>query len=145
MDADIQTKPIDFITFFPFLEEYELIIGIRQKRKDTFVKKISSLIANSFRRAMINDGIEDTGCPLKIMRTELARKLPFFDGMHRFIPALAQLEGAKIKQLPVNHYPRFAGTAKYHLWNRIRKPLIDTFAYRWMRSRHISYSVKNKA
>ena len=129
------------MNFFP---EYDLVNGIRANRKDTVVKKLSSKIANSFRRKMINDGIEDTGCPLKIMKTEYAKRIPFFDGMHRFIPALIQLQGGKVKQIPVTHYPRFAGTAKYHLWNRMKKPFFDTFAFRWMRSRYIQYEIKNE-
>ncbi|MFT4756112.1 MAG: dolichol-phosphate mannosyltransferase [Vicingaceae bacterium] len=144
IDADIQTKPQEFLKYFEFFPEYDLVNGIRANRKDTVVKKMSSKIANAFRRKMINDGIEDTGCPLKIMKTEYAKRIPFFDGMHRFIPALIQLQGGKVKQIPVTHYPRFAGTAKYHLWNRIKKPFFDTFAFRWMRSRYIRYEIKNE-
>ena len=145
IDSDIQTKPIEFLKYFEFFPEYDMVNGIRAKRKDTVVKKLSSKIANSFRRTMINDGIQDTGCPLKIIKTEYAKKIPFFDGMHRFIPALLQLQGCKIKQIPVNHFERFAGTAKYHLWNRIKKPFFDTFAFRWMKSRYINYEIKNRA
>jgi glycosyltransferase involved in cell wall biosynthesis len=144
IDSDIQTKPTDFNLFFEYFPEYDMVNGIRAKRKDTLVKKLSSKIANSFRRAMINDGIEDTGCPLKIIKTDYAKRIPFFDGMHRFIAALIQLQGGKVKQIPVSHFPRFAGTAKYHLWNRIKKPFFDTFAFRWMRSRYINYEIKNK-
>lgn len=145
IDSDIQTKPIEFLKYFEFFPEYDMVNGIRAKRKDTIVKKMSSKIANNFRRAMINDGIQDTGCPLKIIKTEYAKKIPFFDGMHRFIPALLQLQGCKIKQIPVNHFERFAGTAKYHLWNRIKKPFFDTFAFRWMKSRYINYEIKKRA
>ena len=145
IDSDIQTQPIEFLKYFEFFPEYDMVNGIRAKRKDTVVKKMSSKIANSFRRTMIDDGIEDTGCPLKIIKTEYAKKIPFFDGMHRFIPALLQLQGCKIKQIPVNHFERFAGTAKYHLWNRIKKPFFDTFAFRWMKSRYINYEIKNRA
>lgn len=144
IDADIQTHPMEFLKFYDFLDDFELINGIRAKRKDTVVKKLSSKIANAFRRAMINDGIEDTGCPLKIIKTEVAKRIPFFDGMHRFIPALVQLQGGSVKQIPVKHYPRYAGTAKYHLWNRIKKPFFDTFAFRWMKSRYIRYEIDQK-
>lgn len=143
IDSDIQTSPMDFISYFEFFPKYDLVNGIRLNRKDTIVKKISSKIANGFRRAMINDGIIDTGCPLKIMKTSFAKKIPFFDGMHRFIPALIQLQGGKIKQIPVSHFPRFAGTAKYNLWNRMKKPFFDTFAFRWMKSRYINYGIKD--
>ena len=145
IDSDIQTTPMDFLNYFEYLPEYDMVNGIRANRKDTGVKKLSSKIANWFRRTMINDGIEDTGCPLKIIKTDFAKRIPFFDGMHRFIPALIQLQGGKVKQIPIQHFPRFAGTAKYNLWNRMKKPFFDTLAFRWMRSRYIRYSVKKQA
>ncbi|WP_439880007.1 glycosyltransferase family 2 protein [Pontibacter sp. MBLB2868] len=141
IDSDLQTSPMDFMLFFEHLPHYDMVIGIRAKRKDTFIKKISSKIANGFRRYMINDGIKDTGCPLKIMSTAYAKRVPFFDGMHRFLPALIQLQGGKVKQLPVQHFERFAGYSKYHLFNRLWGPLNDTFAFRWMRKRYINYEI----
>lgn len=144
IDADLQTKPIDFLKLIPFTDDYELVSGVRSKRNDTFVKKMSSKIANSFRRMMINDGIQDTGCPLKILHQQTADNIPFFDGMHRFIPALVQLQNGKIKQVPVPHYERFAGESKYHLFNRLKKPFFDTFAFNWMKSRYIRYQIKSK-
>lgn len=145
IDSDLQTTPMDYLNFFKFLPEFDMVMGIRQKRNDKFIKKISSKIANWFRDTMINDNIEDTGCPLKIIKTDFAKRIPFFDGMHRFIPALIQLEGGKVKQIPIQHFPRFAGTAKYHLWNRIRKPFFDTLAFRWMRKRYINYSISKQS
>ena len=94
---------------------------------------------------MINDGIQDTCCPLKIMEATYARRIPFFDGMHRFLPALIQLQNGRVKQLPVQHFERYAGTAKYHLFNRLWGPLNDTFAFRWMRKRYINYSIAEQA
>lgn len=141
IDSDIQTTPLDFLTFFEFLPEYDMVNGIRAKRQDTLVKKLSSKIANTVRRTLINDGIQDTGCPLKIIKIEYARRIPLFHGMHRFLGALVQLQGGKVKQLPVRHFPRFAGTAKYNLWNRAWKPLVDTFGFRWIRSRWLNYAI----
>lgn len=141
IDADLQTKPTDFISYFEWFPEFDMVNGIRAKRQDNLVKRISSKVGNGYRRLMINDGIKDTCCPLKIMKTELALKIPFFHGMHRFLPALIQLEGGKVKQLPISHYPRYAGTSKYHLWNRLIGPFFDTLAFRWIRSRYIRYGV----
>ena len=141
IDSDLQTSPLDFLLFFPYLPAYQMVNGIRQKRKDTFVKKMSSKIANGFRRRMIQDGIVDTGCPLKIMDAAYAKQVPFFNGMHRFLPALIQLQGGKVKQLPVQHFERYAGYSKYHLFNRLWGPLQDTFAFRWMRKRYIRYQI----
>lgn len=144
IDADLQTKPIDFLNYLSFFPQYDMVNGIRQKRQDSLVKKLSSRIGNGYRRLMIDDEIEDTCCPLKIIKTEYAQKIPFFHGMHRFLPALVQLEGGTIKQLPITHYPRYAGQSKYHLFNRLIGPFFDTLAFRWMRSRYIRYRVAEK-
>lgn len=141
IDADLQTSPEDFNLLLPYTEEYEMVMGIRTGRKDSFVKNMSSRIANGFRRAMTHDGVEDTGCPLKVLRTEYAKRIPFFTGMHRFLPALIQLQQGRVKQVPVRHFPRTAGKSKYHLWNRLAGPFKDCFAYRWMKKRYIDYQV----
>ncbi|WP_457577517.1 glycosyltransferase family 2 protein [Desulfomarina sp.] len=141
IDADLQTKPEDFLLYFQYFPEYDMVNGIRAKRKDSLIKKISSRFANSYRRLMINDGISDTCCPLKIIKTDCARQMPFFTGMHRFMPALVQLQGGRVMEIPVSHYPRLAGTSKYHLLNRLVGPFFDTLAFRWMRSRYISYGI----
>jgi len=142
IDADLQTTPFDFDKLLEHIDNYSAVIGIREKRKDTFSKRIQSLIANSIRRALINDGIIDTGCPLKVLRSDVAKKIPFFDGMHRFIPALIKLQGKDVKQINVRHFERIAGTSKFNLLNRSVKPLQDAFAYRWMRSRYINYKIE---
>ncbi|MCC8088259.1 MAG: glycosyltransferase family 2 protein [Rikenellaceae bacterium] len=143
IDADLQTDPEDFNKLIPYLGEYELVLGIRADRKDSFVKNASSKIANSFRRFMTNDGVSDTGCPLKIMNTEFAKKIPFFTGMHRFLPALIQLQNGRVREIPVRHYPRVAGESKFNLGNRLVSPFVDCFAYRWMKRRYFNYSVKD--
>ncbi|UYZ64091.1 glycosyltransferase [Hymenobacter weizhouensis] len=144
IDSDIQTTPLDFLEFLPFFPEYDMVNGIRAQRQDTVVKKLSSKVANAVRRTLINDGIQDTGCPLKIIKAEYARRIPLFHGMHRFLGALVQLQGGRVQQLPVRHFPRFAGTAKYTLWNRAWKPLVDTFGFRWIRSRWKNYDISEQ-
>ncbi|MBP9637919.1 MAG: glycosyltransferase family 2 protein [Bacteroidaceae bacterium] len=142
IDADLQTSPDDFALLIPYIEEYELVMGIRTGRKDSFVKNMSSKIANSFRRAMTGDGVKDTGCPLKIIRTDFAKRIPLFNGMHRFLPALIQLQNGKVKELPVRHFERVAGKSKYHLFNRLIGPFKDCFAFRWMKKRYINYDIE---
>lgn len=142
IDADLQTTPDDFELLLPYREDFELVTGIRTGRKDSLGKRLSSKIANGFRRMMTHDGAADTGCPLKIIRKEYAKRIPFFTGMHRFIPALIQLQNGKMKQLPVRHFERMAGKSKFHLWNRLVSPFMDCFAYRWMRKRYINYSIR---
>ena len=142
IDADLQTDPDDFDLLLPYADEYELVTGIRTGRKDGFVKRISSKIANGWRRMFTHDGVSDTGCPLKVLQTACAKKLPIFTGMHRFLPALVQMTGGRVFQVPVRHYPRQAGQAKYHLFNRLWGPFNDCFAFRWMKKRYIDYTVE---
>lgn len=141
IDADLQTTPDDFELLLPHRREYELVMGIRTGRKDSLGKRLSSKIANGFRRMMTHDGVEDTGCPLKVINTAYAKRIPFFKGMHRFLPALIQLQNAKVKQVPVRHFQRVAGESKFHLWNRLTGPFMDCFAYRWMKKRYINYEI----
>lgn len=137
IDADLQTAPEDFELLLPLMKECDLAMGIRANRKDSGFKRLQSKIANAWRRKMTGDTATDTGCPLKIMRTSFARRLPLFNGMHRFLPALFLLQEGRVREVPVRHFPRVAGESKYHLWNRLAGPFIDCFAYRWMRSRYL--------
>lgn len=142
MDADLQTAPEDFNLLLEDIDRYSMVIGIRATRKDSGFKRFQSWFANGFRRMMTHDGALDTGCPLKVLHTDVARKIPMFKGMHRFLPALVLLQdGGTYRQVPVRHFPRTAGKSKYHLWNRLRGPLADCFAYRWMKSRYCNYKV----
>ena len=142
MDADLQTTPEDFNLLLKDIKDYSMVIGIRANRKDSFFKNLQSKIANGFRRMMTGDGAADTGCPLKVLHTDVAKRIPLFKGMHRFLPALVLLQdGGCYKQVPVRHFPRTAGKSKYHLWNRLWGPFADCFAYRWMKPRYINYKV----
>lgn len=141
IDADLQTTPEDFNLLLARAADHELVTGIRANRRDSAFKKLQSRIANGFRRMMTGDGVTDTGCPLKVMHTAAARRIPFFTGMHRFLPALIALQHGRVAQVPVRHFPRTAGQSKYHLWNRLAGPFKDCFAYRWMRPRYINYTI----
>ncbi len=141
IDADLQTTPEDFNLLLDHIENHAMVVGIRTGRKDSFVKKVSSKIANGFRRMMTKDGIEDTGCPLKIIKSEYAKRIPLFNGMHRFLPALVQLQEGTVKQISVRHFPRIADESKYNLFNRLLGPTMDCFAFRWMKNRYINYMI----
>lgn len=145
IDSDLQTNPEDFNLLLEYAPGFQLVSGIRAKRKDTPFKRLQSKIANGFRRKMTGDTATDTGCPLKVMWTDYAKRIPFFDGMHRFLPALMMLEEGKFKEIPVRHYPRVAGVSKYHLWNRLAGPFKDCFAYRWMKKRYIRYQIDDQS
>lgn len=143
MDADLQTAPEDFDLLLADIRDYSMVTGVRAKRKDSAFKRIQSRIANGWRRMMTHDGATDTGCPLKVLHTDVAKRIPLFKGLHRFFPALVLLqEGASYKQVPVRHFPREAGKSKFHLWNRLAGPFMDCLAYRWMRPRYINYSIR---
>lgn len=141
IDADLQTSPFDFNVLMEYTNDYDLITGVRSKRKDSFVKNMSSLVANGIRRAFTHDGMDDTGCPLKIIRTDFAKRIPMFNGLHRFLPAMVLLQNGRIKQVDIQHFPRIAGKSKYNLWNRLLGPLVDCFAYLWMKKKYINYNV----
>ncbi len=144
IDADLQTAPEDFNLLLKHIPEYDLVTGVRANRKDSFVKNMSSSIANGIRRAFTHDGMDDTGCPLKVIKTDYAKKIPMFKGLHRFLPAMILLQQGKIIQVPVRHFPRIAGKAKFGLWNRLLGPLSDCFAYLWMKRKYINYTITKK-
>lgn len=141
IDADLQTAPEDFNILLEYADEFDLVTGVRSNRKDSFTKNMSSKIANGIRRVFTDDGMDDTGCPLKIIRTDMAKKIPMFNGLHRFLPAMILLQNGKIKQIPVRHFPRVAGVSKFNLWNRLLGPLQDCFAYLWMKKKYINYRI----
>ncbi len=126
MDGDLQNDPSDIPQMLQYaLEgEYDLITGIRQKRKDSLVKKIPSKIANFLVRRVTKLDIKDNGCALKVFTKDIAKGLNLYGEMHRFITLLAHLEGAQIKQVPVKHHARHAGASKYGL-ERVFKVVAD--------------------
>ena len=144
IDADLQTTPKDFENLLKFIPDYDLVTGVRSQRKDSLLKNLSSKIANSIRRFFTHDGMDDTGCPLKIIKTDYAKKIPMFKGLHRFLPAMILLQNGRIKQVPVDHFERIAGKSKFGLWNRLLGPLMDCFAYIWMKKKYINYTVAEK-
>ncbi len=145
IDSDLQTDPFDFDLLLEEIENYDLVNGYRHERKDSGIKNFSSLVANIVRNWFTNDEMDDTGCPLKIIRTDYAKRIPMFRGLHRFLPAMILLQGGRIKQVPIKHFPRVAGTAKFGLRNRLFKPLMDCFGYLWMKKNYINYQVYKKS
>ncbi len=144
LDADLQTHPEDFEKLLAFASEYELVTGWRKERRDTLVKRISSKVGNAVRNFFTKDFMHDTGCPLKIIKTSYARQIPMFKGLQRFLPAMILLQDGKIKEVEIPHYPRLAGESKYSFKNRFMGPLLDCFAYVWMRKSYINYKVAEK-
>lgn len=126
MDGDLQNDPSDIPQMLAYAVggEYDVVTGIRQKRKDSLVKKIPSKIANFLVRRVTKLDIKDNGCALKVFTKDIAKDLNLYGEMHRFITLLAHLEGAQIKQVPVKHHARNAGVSKYGL-ERVFKVVAD--------------------
>jgi glycosyltransferase involved in cell wall biosynthesis len=129
MDADLQNDPADIGTLLATLDEgFDLVVGWRRERKDRWLwRTLPSLIANRLIAWVTGVDVKDNGCTLKAFRAELIRNLPLYAEMHRFIPAMASLGGARLAERVVNHRPRHAGTSKYGL-SRIYKVLLDLIA-----------------
>ena len=139
LDTDLQNDPRDIPSLLAHLDRANVVVGVRVDRRDPFVKRVSSKVANAIRNWATDEDIADTGCSLKVYRRAYLARLKLFNGLHRFLPTLLKMEGARVAQVPVNHRPRRHGQAKYHLWNRLVGPLLDLFAVRWMQKRHLGY------
>ena len=139
LDADLQNDPADLPAMVRLLEEQnaDFVQGDRSaNRRDNVVRRASSWVGRFFRRLILADTIRDTGCSLRVMKREIAERLPLeFKGMHRFIPVTARQLGYIVIETSVRHRPRVAGEAKYGIWNRALPGLIDCFAVRWLRGR----------
>lgn len=142
MDADLQNDPADVPTMLKNFGEYQMITGWRFNRQDTLSKKIGSFIGNTVRNRLTWESIHDTGCSLKVMDAGMAKKIKMFRGLHRFLPTLIRLEGAKVLEFKVNHRPRVAGVSKYTNLRRGIEGLYDVIAVRWMIKRHIDLGDK---
>ena len=126
------------------LTEAHAAVGYRVRREDGWLRRISSTIANGVRNRLTGDDIIDTGCTLKAYRRDALAELKLLDGMHRFLPTLLRMEGARITELPVHHRPRQHGQSKYGIGNRLFVGLADVLAVRWMQSRALRYQVREE-
>jgi dolichol-phosphate mannosyltransferase len=139
LDGDRQNDPADVPALVALLKDWDVVCGVRTQRRDTWVKRISSRIANGYRNWATGDNIVDTGCTLKAYRREWLERLELYHGMHRFLPTLLKMRGARVTQVPVRHRPRVAGRTHYGTWRRLVKGLDDVWAVRWMQRNHIDY------
>ncbi len=137
LDADLQNDPADIPRLLAELEGCDVVSGVRATRHDSWVRRISSRIANRVRDLVVHDGVTDVGCSLKVYRRELLRHVPTWNGMHRFLPALVKMQGARIREIPVRHRPRVHGESKYGISNRLWRGIADLAAVRWLQSRWI--------
>jgi glycosyltransferase involved in cell wall biosynthesis len=137
LDADLQNDPVDIPRLLAALEGWDVVCGVRARRRDTWLRRVSSRIANAVRNRATGEAVTDVGCTLRVYRREVVAAVPMFTGMHRFLPTLLRLGGARIRELPVGHRPRLHGRAKYGVHNRLWRGIVDLVAVRWMQRRWI--------
>jgi dolichol-phosphate mannosyltransferase len=140
LDGDGQNDPADVPALVEMAlaaeaqsaERVDLVTGIRRKRQDNWLRRVSSRVANGIRQKMLKDGVRDTGCGLKVMRRAAFLRLPFFDHMHRYYPALIIRAGGAVRCVDVNHRPRVRGTSNYGLFDRLWVGITDLFGVAWL-------------
>jgi glycosyltransferase involved in cell wall biosynthesis len=142
LDADLQNDPADLPRLLAALDRADVVNGVRVGRQDGLVRRLSSRIGNGFRNWLTHETVSDVGCSLRVMRASYLRRVKLYRGMHRFLPTLLRMEGARVAELPVRHRPRRHGRSKYGIANRLFVGLADVFAVRWMQSRRLDYELR---
>ncbi|MCK5863292.1 MAG: glycosyltransferase family 2 protein [Candidatus Hydrogenedentes bacterium] len=138
LDGDLQNDPEDFPRILELLNDYDCVCGYRTTRNDTWVRRVSSKIANTVRNGILHDGIRDSGCGTKGFRKKCVRSIVPFNGMHRFFAVLVRNAEFSVIECPVAHHPRLHGISKYGLNNRLWRGLFDLVGVAWLRKRYIN-------
>ena len=142
MDGDGQNDPADVPRLLDLAWQHEaegraLVAGLRLKRQDRWSRRMATRVANGLRQWLLNDGCVDTGCGLKAFRRDAFLRLPYFNGMHRFLPALFQMHGYTVSYEPVGHRPRLHGQTKYTNWRRALIGIADLRGVLWLKRRTV--------
>jgi dolichol-phosphate mannosyltransferase len=145
LDGDLQNDPADIPKLLAELERADVVNGVRVDRQDGWVRRVSSRIGNGFRNRVTGESVTDVGCSLRAMRTRFLRNVKLFRGMHRFLPTLLRMEGARVTEIPVTHRPRRHGTSKYGIGNRAFVGFVDVLAVRWMQARTDRFQAREGA
>lgn len=139
LDADGQNDPADIPRLLARMQESgaDIVNGVRTQRRDSWLRRISSRIANGARNRVTNESVTDVGCSLRAMKSVYVKRVRLFRNMHRFLPTLLRMEGAtRVVEMPVSHRPRRHGSSKYGVGNRLWVGIVDLFGVRWMQARH---------
>lgn len=137
LDADLQNDPADIPALLELYRQgFDMVIGWRVTRRDDSSRRFASRVGNAVRNALTAETVHDTGCSLKVLRTSMARRLPMFRGMHRFLPTLMKMYGARVAEVPVNHRSRHSGVSKYGTFSRGWAASQDLLAVNWMLRRY---------
>jgi glycosyltransferase involved in cell wall biosynthesis len=142
LDGDLQNDPGDIPRLLERLSGADAVVGVRVRRNDPWLRRVSSRVANVVRNRVTGEAIADTGCSLRAFRRECAAAVPPFDGMHRFVPTLLRIAGYRVVEVPVRHRPRVAGRTKYGVWNRVFRASYDLLVVRWMKRRYLKPEVR---
>lgn len=144
LDGDRQNDPSDLPDMIEKLNasDVDMVNGIRRKRQDNWVRKLSSKIGNGFRNWLTKEQVSDVGCSIRVMKRECVAEIPCFNGLHRFFPTLVRMKGFRITEIPVNHRERTLGVSKYGVLNRAFVGFHDTLAVRWMLKRVLNWKVE---
>jgi glycosyltransferase involved in cell wall biosynthesis len=141
IDADLQNDPAEIPRLLPLLDDCDMITGWRKHRNDTAFRRWQSRQANRIRNWITQETVQDSASSLKLYRAPAIKGLKLFRGAHRYLPTLVKMRGYRVREEPVSHSPRHAGTAKYGFSNRAFVGLFDLFGVRWIKSRHLNYRV----
>ena len=141
IDADLQNDPEEIPRLLPMLDEQkvDMITGWRKDRQDTGFRKWQSRQANRIRNWISQETVNDSASSLKIYRAHALKGLKLFNGAHRFFPTLVKMRGYTVREEPVKHSHRYAGTAKYGFRNRALRAFVDLLGIRWMKKRYLRY------
>jgi len=137
LDGDLQNDPADLPRLLKELSNCDFVCGVRAKRKDNWVRRVSSKIARRARHFALKVDFADTGCAVRVFKRSALRGIFPFNGLHRFLPVLVHGAGARAIEIPINHRPRIAGVSKYGLHNRLWRGVADLFAMAWYQKRRI--------
>lgn len=135
IDGDLQNDPDDLPKFVELLHDSDCVCGYRVERNDSWVRKMSSRVANRVRNSVLHDGLRDTGCGTKGFRRECVRYLVCFNGAHRFFAAVLRSAGMRVVEVPVHHHARIHGVSKYGIRNRLWRGVFDLIGVIWLTRR----------
>jgi len=143
MDADLQNDPHDIPAMLAELDRWDAVTGWRAQRSegDSFMRRVSSRIANGVRNRLSDETIQDSGCTFRAFRRDCLRGLVLYRGFHRFIPTLLKMRGYRVLEVPVRNRPRRFGQSKYGVMNRVFVATADLLVVRWMKNRFLRYEV----
>ncbi len=143
LDADLQVKPDEIRSFVSYMDEVDMVVGVRENKYHNFITRCMSLIGIKIRNLVLNDNLRDICCPFKVFRKEVIKDMYFFDGFHCFLPVIARNRGYNVIEAPVTFYPRKHGKSQFkHLMDSI-KIFCDSIAVRWMCCRDLSCNRKD--